>query len=66
MKLVIINADDFGLTDGVNRGILDAHHRGVVTSTSLLANGAAFQGAVALAQADACSIVCVSCVTGGL
>lgn len=51
MKLVIVNADDFGLTEGVNRGILDAHHRGVVTSTSLLANGAAFQGAVALAQA---------------
>ncbi|MFQ5897405.1 MAG: carbohydrate deacetylase [Candidatus Methylomirabilia bacterium] len=38
MKLLIVNADDFGLTDGVSRGILEAHRRGVVTSTSLLVN----------------------------
>jgi predicted glycoside hydrolase/deacetylase ChbG (UPF0249 family) len=34
--LLIVNADDFGLTPAVSRAILDAHHRGVVTSTSLL------------------------------
>ena len=50
MKLLIVNADDFGLTEGVNQGILDAHRRGLVTSTSLLANGAAFQSAVAASR----------------
>ena len=38
MKSLIVNADDFGLTTGVSRGILEAHHRGIVTSTTLLAN----------------------------
>ena len=46
MKNLIVNADDLGWTDGVNRGILDAFRRGIVTSTSLLANGAAFDEAV--------------------
>ncbi len=50
MKLLIVNADDFGLTEGVNQGILDVHRRGLVTSTSLLANGAAFHSAVVLAR----------------
>ena len=35
-KLLIVNADDFGATSGVNRGILEAHARGIVTSTSLM------------------------------
>jgi len=35
-KFLIINADDFGYTEGVNRGIIDAHYHGVVTSTSLM------------------------------
>ncbi len=38
MKSLIVNADDFGLTTGVSRGILEAHHRGIVTSTTLLVN----------------------------
>ena len=38
MKRLIVNADDFGLTAGVSRGILEAHRRGIVTSTTLLAN----------------------------
>jgi predicted glycoside hydrolase/deacetylase ChbG (UPF0249 family) len=33
---LVINADDFGYTEGVNRGIIEAHHYGVVTSTSLM------------------------------
>jgi len=37
-KYLIINADDFGLTDGVTRGIIDASNTGVVTSTSVLIN----------------------------
>ncbi|PYT92440.1 MAG: hypothetical protein DMG36_14935 [Acidobacteria bacterium] len=51
MKNLIVNADDLGWTDGVNRGILDAFHGGIVTSTSLLANGAAFAAAVKSAKA---------------
>ena len=39
MKNLIVNADDLGWTEGVNRGIVEAHRRGLVTSTSLLANG---------------------------
>jgi hopanoid biosynthesis associated protein HpnK len=43
---IIINADDFGLTRGVNRAIAEAHKNGVVTSTTLMAKGAAFDDAV--------------------
>ncbi|MBI2820524.1 MAG: ChbG/HpnK family deacetylase [Acidobacteria bacterium] len=46
MKLLIVNADDFGYTSGVNRAIVTAHRTGIVTSTSLMANGAAFADAV--------------------
>jgi len=50
MKQLIVNADDFGLTENVNRGILDAHREGIVTSTTLLANGWAFEGAAAASK----------------
>lgn len=50
MRRLIINADDFGLTAGVNRAILEAHEHGVVTSATLMANGRAFQDAIGLAQ----------------
>ena len=50
MKRLIINADDFGLTDGVNQAIIDAHHNGLLSSTTLLANGEAFTSAAALAR----------------
>ena len=50
MKNLIVNADDLGWTDGVNRGILEAFHQGIVTSTSLLANGEAFAGGVEAAR----------------
>ena len=46
MRRLIINADDLGLTEGVNRAILHAHQDGVVTSTTLMANGKALQDAV--------------------
>ena len=49
MRRLIVNADDFGLTSGVNRGILEAHTRGVVTSATLMACGTKFQEAAALA-----------------
>lgn len=38
MKHCIVNADDFGAGRGINRGIAEAHQRGVVTSTSLMVN----------------------------
>jgi len=47
---LIVNADDFGLTPGVNRGILEAHEKGIVTSTSLMANTPGFDDAVRLAR----------------
>lgn len=50
MKRLIVNADDFGLTESVNRGIIAAHREGILTSTSLLANGLAFEQAVALSR----------------
>ena len=50
MKNLIVNADDLGWTEGVNRGILDAFRGGIVTSTSLLANGAAFADGIKVAK----------------
>jgi chitin disaccharide deacetylase len=47
---LIINADDFGLTPGVNRAIAELHDAGIVTSATLMANGPAFDDAVALAR----------------
>jgi chitin disaccharide deacetylase len=38
LKYLIVNADDFGASSGINRGILDLHRRGVVTSASLMVN----------------------------
>jgi len=46
MRNLIVNADDLGWTAGVNRGIAEAHRNGIVTSTSLLANGNAFRDGV--------------------
>src|SRR6266567_2877528 len=46
MRNLIVNADDLGWTQGVNRGIAEAHRNGIVTSTSLLANGRAFEEGV--------------------
>jgi len=50
VKNLIVNADDLGWTEGVNRGILEAFRHGIVTSTSLMANGEAFANAIELAR----------------
>jgi predicted glycoside hydrolase/deacetylase ChbG (UPF0249 family) len=50
-KILIVNADDFGLTAGVNAGIIRAHERGIVTSASLMVRGAAAAAAAAYAKA---------------
>jgi predicted glycoside hydrolase/deacetylase ChbG (UPF0249 family) len=52
-KLVIFNADDFGYSRGINRGIAEAHERGVVTSATLIVDARATDEAVALARRHA-------------
>ena len=49
-KHLIFNADDFGASTGVNRGIIDCHVRGVLTSTSLMVTGLATDEAVAMSR----------------
>ena len=51
-RQLILNADDFGLTKGVNDGIIRAHREGILTSATLMANGDAFAHAVELALAN--------------
>lgn len=46
MRRLIVNADDFGLTPGVNRAIVEAHQHGIVTSATLMAGARAFDQAV--------------------
>jgi hopanoid biosynthesis associated protein HpnK len=50
-RRLIVSADDFGLSPGVNAGIIAAHRDGILTDASLMVNGAACTEAVALAQA---------------
>ena len=52
MKRLVVNADDFGYARDVNSGIVDAHTKGILTATTLMANGDAFEDAVALAKAN--------------
>jgi chitin disaccharide deacetylase len=49
VRRLIVNADDFGFTSGVNRAIVEAHTYGIVTSSTLMANGQAFADAARLA-----------------
>jgi chitin disaccharide deacetylase len=50
MRQLIINADDFGFTEKVSRGILHAHQEGILTSTTLMATGKAFDAAVSMGR----------------
>ena len=52
MPRLIVNADDFGLTDGVNVAIERAHRTGVLTSTTVLVNQGAAAGAEAIARSN--------------
>lgn len=45
-RILIVNADDFGQSEGINRGIAECFERGIVTSASLMVYGAAARGAV--------------------
>jgi predicted glycoside hydrolase/deacetylase ChbG (UPF0249 family) len=74
LRELAINADDFGFTRDVNAGIVRAHREGVLTSTTLMANGEAFEDAVGMAHENptldiGCHLVLVqgrSLVTGEL
>lgn len=50
MRWLIVNGDDFGASAGVNRGILEAHRRGILTSASLMVNMPGSAEAAALAR----------------
>lgn len=49
-RLVVVNADDLGLHEDINRGIQKAHQEGIVTSTSLVPCGRAFDDALRVLQ----------------
>jgi predicted glycoside hydrolase/deacetylase ChbG (UPF0249 family) len=73
LRRLIINADDFGLTSGVNRAIAEGGRRGGVTSATIMANARAFSEAVALAKGipqlkTGCHVVLIDGepLTGGL
>jgi predicted glycoside hydrolase/deacetylase ChbG (UPF0249 family) len=50
VRRLIVNADDLGMSSGVNRGIVEAHERGILTSASLMVDTAAAKEAVELAR----------------
>jgi predicted glycoside hydrolase/deacetylase ChbG (UPF0249 family) len=52
-RLLVINADDLGFAPGVNRGILEAHEAGTLTSASMMVNTPAFEEAVTLVRTRA-------------
>ena len=65
-KQLIVNADDFGFTPDVNEGIVEAHRQGILTATTLMANGGAFDDAVRLArQTPTLDIGCHLVLVGG-
>jgi predicted glycoside hydrolase/deacetylase ChbG (UPF0249 family) len=48
MRQLVVNADDLGMTRGVNRAVVEAYRAGIVKSASLIANAAAFEDAAAM------------------
>ncbi len=66
MKRLIVNADDFGFTRGVNAGVLRAFKSGIVTSATIMANGEAFENAVEMARANpGLGVGCHLAIVGG-
>jgi hopanoid biosynthesis associated protein HpnK len=66
MKKLIVNADDFGFTRGVNAGIARAFKSGVLTSATIMANGDAFEDAIEIARANpGLGIGCHLALVGG-
>jgi chitin disaccharide deacetylase len=66
VRQLVVNADDFGFTADVNRGIVEANRHGILTATTLMANGDAFEDAVRLArEADTLDVGCHLVLVGG-
>jgi chitin disaccharide deacetylase len=66
VKTLLVNADDFGFTRDVNSGIVEAHTQGILTATTLMANGTAFDDAVQLAgEHPSLDIGCHLVLVGG-
>jgi len=66
MKRLIINADDFGFTRGVNRGIVSGFTTGIVTSATLMSNGDSFEDAIEMAHDNpGLGVGCHLAVVGG-
>lgn len=65
-RTLVVNADDFGFTRDVNEGIIAAHREGILTATTLMANGSAFDHAIELAAANpSLDIGCHLVLAGG-
>ncbi len=66
MRRLVVNADDFGFTRDVNEGIVRCFRNGILRSTTLMANGAAFDDAVRLAAENpGLDVGCHLVLTGG-
>ncbi len=63
MIRLVINADDLGLDPAIDRGILLAHRKGIVTSASLLATGRSAADAVRAARSDGLALGVHLCLT---
>jgi predicted glycoside hydrolase/deacetylase ChbG (UPF0249 family) len=50
-RFIIVNADDFGLSEGTNQGVITAHERGILTSASLMVRHQTAQEAASYAKA---------------
>jgi hopanoid biosynthesis associated protein HpnK len=53
-RRLIVNADDFGRSHSINRAVIQAHQRGILTTASLMVNGPAAEEAIALAHEHPC------------
>jgi hopanoid biosynthesis associated protein HpnK len=53
-RRLIVNADDFGRSHSINKAVIQAHQRGILTTASLMVNGAAAEEAIALAHEHPC------------
>jgi predicted glycoside hydrolase/deacetylase ChbG (UPF0249 family) len=63
---LILNADDFGLTRGINRAVAELHQAGALTSATLMAAGPAFEDAIAISRANpALGVGCHIVLTDG-
>src|SRR4051812_20999413 len=54
IRRLVVNADDFGRSHSINRAVIEAHQRGILTTASLMVNGPAADEAVALAREHPC------------